>query len=141
MLRSWIFRFLGAMVLVVITGCTHVQQRNGWVPDDTPLFVKQHSQADVRRLWGSPTYQSLHDSRTWYYISQITRISSLQTRQSLMCKIHGLQFDSQGVLCKQFVLEAPWTSVTLEEQATPDPAESMGSMFQQIFKNFGRISA
>jgi len=133
---------VGAAVLAA--GCTRIQDRQGYLIDETLVSGIQpgvDNRDSVTQTLGRPTFTGQFDQRDWYYVSRSTKQLAFAMPRPTANTVLHIRFDEAGNV-------ATVERTGLEKVASIDPSgrktPTLGrnrSFFEEIFGNIGAIGS
>jgi outer membrane protein assembly factor BamE (lipoprotein component of BamABCDE complex) len=139
-MKQYILVFACALAVAGCCPKVHHQGKSVEQSEIEQIKVNQHSKADVARLLGSPTMQSMFKDDRWYYFSKTTETTAFLRPVAAEQNIYVINFDKTGKVSEIKHLNLDDShQVAYVNRETPTTGQDT-SMMQQLFGNFGRIS-
>jgi len=133
---------IGALVL--LTGCSSIVDRRGYIVDETLLQAVQpgiDNRTSVEATLGRPTFTSQFGPPTWYYVSSITHQKPFSDPRITAHTVLAVTFDGTGN-----VVAADRSGLDQVVRLSPESDETptLGrerSFLQDLFGNIGQVGA
>lgn len=134
-------KFLVAVVIfAALTACVPRVDYRGKAPETKDLAALQtgaHTQNDVLRAIGSPTFESAYGPKTWFYVHKKTETKAFLTPDIVEKNTIAITFNEKGIIEKIEDMDPEEQDITPISHATPTVGHDR-TILQQVFSNFGR---
>lgn len=130
--------------VAMLPACTRIQNNIGYLVDETLVAeVKPgiDNRESVAKALGRPSFDGQWDSKTWYYVSRVTKQTAFLTPKPTQQSIIAISFDANGNV-------ASVTRRGMEQVANIDPVDDKtptlgreSGIFEDLFGNIGRFGS
>ena len=124
------------------TGCTRIQDRQGYLIDDTLVSAIQpgvDNRDSVTQTLGRPTFTGQFDQRDWYYVSRSTKQLAFAMPRPTATTVLHIRFDEAGnVAAVERTGLDKVASIGPTGRKTPTLGRNK-SFFEEIFGNIGAV--
>ncbi|HRJ60503.1 MAG TPA: outer membrane protein assembly factor BamE [Azospirillaceae bacterium] len=142
------FRFSAAPLLALALGlgtaaCSPIVHTRGHMVDSERLAQLQAGKStadDVLQILGTPTSVGTFDTRSWYYIGQVTERTAFFEPEVVERRVVAIRFESNGVVKEiRDIDKAQGQELELVDRATPTAGHEMG-LLEQLLGNVGKFN-
>jgi outer membrane protein assembly factor BamE (lipoprotein component of BamABCDE complex) len=142
------FRFSAAPLLALALGlgtaaCSPIVHTRGHMVDSERLAQVRAGQStadDVLRILGTPTSVGTFDTRSWYYIGQVTERTAFFEPEVVERRVVAIRFESNGVVKEiRDIDKAQGQELEVVDRATPTAGHEMG-LLEQLLGNVGKFN-
>jgi len=135
---------VAAMAALLGTGCTRIQDRQGYVMDEVLVGAIQpgvDNRESVQSTLGRPTFVGQFDQRDWYYVSRQTKQLAFNMPRPTAQTVLHIRFDEAGNVAavERTGLERV-ASIAPMDDKTPTLGRER-SFFEELFGNIGTVGA
>ena len=130
--------------VAMLPACTRIQNNIGYLVDEALVAeVKPgiDNRESVAKALGRPSFDGQWDSKTWYYVSRVTKQTAFLTPKPTQQSIIAVNFDANGNV-------ASVTRRGMEQVANVDPVDDKtptlgreSGIFEDLFGNIGRFGS
>lgn len=142
------FRFSAAPLLALALGlgtaaCSPIVHTRGHMVDPERLAQVQAGKStadDVLQILGTPTSVGTFDTRSWYYIGQVTERTAFFEPEVVERRVVAIRFESNGVVKEiRDIDKSQGQELEVVERATPTAGHEMG-LLEQLLGNVGKFN-
>lgn len=142
------FRFSAAPLLALALGlgtaaCSPIVHTRGHMVDPERLAQVQAGKStadDVLQILGTPTSVGTFDTRSWYYIGQVTERTAFFEPEVVERRVVAIRFESNGVVKDiRDIDKAQGQELEVVDRATPTAGHEMG-LLEQLLGNVGKFN-
>lgn len=135
------FSALPLLCCLALAACANNLDTHGHILNEGQIAQLEKgvtTQAEVRRILGSPSSETMFDAPRWIYVTEKTQDKPLRPNMLREREILVVDFDKKGIFQK---LERKGLqdghTITPEQQITPTQGQSLG-ILDQLLGNIGR---
>jgi len=131
-----------AVAGLALAGCTKIQDRQGYVADETLIASVQpgvDNRDSVTTTLGRPTFVGQFDANDWYYVSRVTKNLAFNLPRPHSQSVVRIRFDEAGNVVAV-------DKRGMEQVASIDPSGdktptlgSERSLLEELFGNIGAV--
>jgi outer membrane protein assembly factor BamE (lipoprotein component of BamABCDE complex) len=130
--------------MAVLSACTPIYQKHGYVPRDEDLakiVVGESSTEDVGLVLGRPSVIGVLSGSGWYYVGSRFKQVGIRAPKEIDRQVVAVSFDEQGMVenVERFGLENGQV-VALSRRVTDSNVKGV-SFLRQLLGNLGNLSA
>lgn len=136
--------FAAAAAGLLLSGCTDLRGRQGYVADETLIAAVQpgvDNKESVQTTLGRPTFTGQFNENDWYYVSRTTKNLAFNMPRAREQTILRVRFDEQGNVVSV-------DRKGMEQVASIDPSSektpTLGrerSLIEELFGNIGAVGS
>ena len=135
---------IGIVALVIIAGCSRLEDSHGYVPDEDLLAeveVGLDTKDTVARILGRPSTSGIVDDRGWYYVKSDYERFLWRAPKEVNRQVVAISFAENGQVenMERFGLENGQV-VALNRRVTTSNTRGV-SFLRQLFSNLGNFAA
>lgn len=142
------FRFSAAPLLALALGlgtaaCSPIVHTRGHMVDPERLAQVQAGKStadDVLQILGTPTSVGTFDTRSWYYIGQVTERTAFFEPEVVERRVVAIRFQPNGVVKDiRDIDKSQGQELEVVDRATPTAGHEMG-LLEQLLGNVGKFN-
>lgn len=134
---------LALVLALAATACAPIVNTRGNMVEAERLARIQPGKStadDVLDILGTPTSVGAFDTRSWYYIGQVTERTAFFTPEVVDRKVVSIQFQPNGVVKDVRQIDrAAEKDLEMVDRATPTAGHDMGFL-EQLLGNVGKFN-
>ncbi len=132
------------IVAFTLVACSTIKQQHGYAPTEHEVALLEPGTSNVQQIansFGAPTLTEDVFGVTWVYVESSTARRGWRAPETQRRRVVAISFDDEGIVTNIEVLTIEdGREVNRTRRVTESFSDTL-SVFEQLFSNFGRISA